>query len=1167
MSAPTERIKIITDFQASQAVSEIQKLTLANQNLNAQLEQIDRKTKAGKIQYRETKAAIKENTAALNEHYKSLGNVGLNSNQLNAKLKNLHAQYKQLVPAAAGYTETEKKLRREIQDTTRVLEERNKGLKQTDSIFKQLKSQGPSALIGGLAGGVAAMLFTLAASIKTVVFSAIDNYGKLTDTLANMRKTTGLTEQGVESLNSKLGNINTRTAKKELQDIILIAGQMGIDNDQMLNFLKSTDKVTVALSDEFKGGAEQITNTFGALRNVFSDIKTQNAGDDILHIANAVNKLGAEGLATGPVVTDIANRIGSAGQVYGLTAGQTLGLAAAYQEMAIQTERGSTATVKILQKISAAPEEFAKIAGMGVKQFTKLVNTDISAAFLAVAKGFAASKGSATEFANKLADAEIGSAAISEVLSKVGQNTQLVTDKMKMATSALKDTSSIMDEFNIKNETFAADQEKAAKVTDRWMANLGKIGAGIIAPFIKILASMAFGTENLTDKFIEQNEKQKNLESSSVVLIKRYNELLPQISGNAEAQKELNKVMNEIATIAPGAATKFDAYGNVLAVNLGLLNQYIEKQKIANNALKWASIKEIGMANNVLGGERANLIKDLKSGNYAKELIGMNVVNKSADEAQKSYNRIQARLREINAEILKNKQLVKDFNTETKLKPEDTKPPKTTNFSNLSDEEKRKAEQLAEKRKENHAKVLADEAKMQIDSIQNDFEKKKAAAIEEHRLYVEEKQKELAEKAILQEDYDKAIKAKDSWLINQKEQIQKESEKKTTEKALQTAKTLAEAQVIEAENTGDEQTILAKKVALSIIEEQIAIFTAGEEAHSAIHQKFEAERQKLSVDLAKEAEKEKAKTRKEFEDAREKYEEKLADDKDKQEKTKEENLKEAKLNFKRKAAEVSSDLVFSFIKSGIDKELSEEDKKYQQLIQLNDDRLANNEISEEEHTKRKLEIENNHDAKVRELKRKQAIFDKAKAILDIAINTASGVVRAASGIVTAPMIPYIIATGAAEAALVAATPIPEFYTGGFIEPDNNSGVSGIKKPTPQARLIFAAEKGTEFMINNTGVRHPIFPQILPLIQKMNAGESINLGNSASSYSGTQTNGSVINNQETIQFFRELKSSIDKLNYNLENPVSPILSVGYKTAEEILDAANEVKSIISNASAA
>jgi hypothetical protein len=54
------------------------------------------------------------------------------------------------------------------------------------------------------------------------------------------------------------------------------------------------------------------------------------------------------------------------------------------------------------------------------------------------------------------------------------------------------------------------------------------------------------------------------------------------------------------------------------------------------------------------------------------------------------------------------------------------------------------------------------------------------------------------------------------------------------------------------------------------------------------------------------------------------------------------------------------------VTSNIQNELTEEDKKYQRLTELNDQRLQAGTISEAEHSKRKLEIEAQHDARVRD---------------------------------------------------------------------------------------------------------------------------------------------------------------------------------------------------------
>lgn len=81
----------------------------------------------------------------------------------------------------------------------------------------------------------------------------------------------------------------------------------------------------------------------------------------------------------------------------------------------------------------------------------------------------------------------------------------------------------------------------------------------------------------------------------------------------------------------------------------------------------------------------------------------------------------------------------------------------------------------------------------------------------------------------------------------------------------------------------------------------------------------------------------------------------------------------------------------------------------------------------ENRLKQGLISEEQYQKEVAEINRKQAISDKLKALFDIAIQTAVAVV---SALKTSPILAGIVgALGAAQAAVVAATPIPKFFKG------------------------------------------------------------------------------------------------------------------------------------------
>lgn len=334
-----------------------------------------------------------------------------------------------------------------------------------------------SMAFGGL------LLAPLALGVTTTI--------KLEDKLADVQKTTGMAADEANRLKQTLFSLNTRSSIDDLLSIATIGGQVGVATNQIEGFTKAVDKVTVALGDEFSGGAEEVAGVLGKLRNTFSDMRTDEIGDDLLHIGNAINALGASGFATGPVVSDFANRIGGVGIPLGLSTGEVLGLSASLQELGINAERGGTAVSRTLQRMLTNTEEFANFAGMAVGDFKEMLNTDLYGAFQQVLKGSQKYQNDATGMGEALDKLGLTGAGASEVFLKLGSQIDLLNEKTDLATESLKGTDSIMGEFNIKNETTGAMLDKLKKKFVEISDNLGQVFLPMLRPIISTVSTMA----------------------------------------------------------------------------------------------------------------------------------------------------------------------------------------------------------------------------------------------------------------------------------------------------------------------------------------------------------------------------------------------------------------------------------------------------------------------------------------------------------------------------------------------------------------------------------------------------------------------------------------------------------------------------------------------------
>ena len=575
MSVRTDVINLNVNVNGNAAQNQLNELRKKAADVKLELSNL----KKGTQEYIDKSKELSQVNQQMVDLKKQIGLTSLTQKELNQELIRLKAMKGSVVPFTKEFYDLEK----QIKATESRLYDVKNGVQGFSSFWSKINDQVKQ--FGILAAGYLGFQF-LSQQITNIVQGA----GKMSDELADVQAKTGMTNAEVEALNKSLRETDTRTSTSLLRNISAVGGQLGVAKDQIAGFTIGMDRLNVVMGDEFNGNVEDLTNSVAKVRNTFTELHSDDIQKDLLRIGNGLTVLAQNGVATAPITTDIASRIGAAGSIYGMTAKQVFGLAASYQELNISTERGSTATVKLLQKISAAPDMFYKVAQSvdpsikSLDDFTKLVNTDITQAFLLVAKGFASSKGQATQFADQLADAEIGSAAIAEVLSKVGTNTTMVTDKIKLFGDAIQTTTAIDEQFAIKNATFGAELDKLGKefnalVTSPAVTNFLKSAVENTIEFIKWLKDLP--------QWLNEN-RTAIIAATTVILVynaAKLKAIAVSIASKAATIAETVADYAQIAAMyAAEAVTK--AYGVAKAFLAGEITVATFAQKLWNLALK-----------------------------------------------------------------------------------------------------------------------------------------------------------------------------------------------------------------------------------------------------------------------------------------------------------------------------------------------------------------------------------------------------------------------------------------------------------------------------------------------------------------------------------------------------------------------------------------------------
>lgn len=416
---------------------------------------------------------LKDFDKELNQSFRNVGNYAESIIQA----KNALNQQKQALQANLAA------LNQQAQATGRTVAEQNKvqaELAQTrtalDGVTNELKRYGEGVgnadnLTGKITGGIKRMGLEMVGAyvgfqaLIQGVSGIIKANGEISDSQADVQKTTGATAEEVDKLTQSFAKLDTRTALKDLLDMAKVGGQLGISTGDIEGFTKAMDKASVALGDEFTGGAEEIATALAKINNVFGTSKEVGLERGLTNIGSAVNALGSAGAATGPYLADFALRVGAVAKNMGISLPNVLGYGAALEELGVSAEVAGTAFKQILTAQAANVEGFFNVAKMAdanltLKEFTDLINKDANAAFNKFIKGANAGGKETTAFASILADLKLKGGGANTVLTSLAKQTDLVASRQKLAAVEMAKGTSLLTEFNVKNENLAAGLAK-----------------------------------------------------------------------------------------------------------------------------------------------------------------------------------------------------------------------------------------------------------------------------------------------------------------------------------------------------------------------------------------------------------------------------------------------------------------------------------------------------------------------------------------------------------------------------------------------------------------------------------------------------------------------------------------------------------------------------------
>lgn len=468
------------------------------------------------------------------------------------------------------------KLQKELITLKTTMNGMNAELRVAESSWSKFKTNIGQIALGTLGGNV----FTAIGAAAVSGFSrAIDKTYELADAISDVKKSTGLARDEVDELFDSFGDMNTRTTRKELQDLAHQAGKLGEDTlEGAQGFVRGADIINVALKDDLGGNAEEAINKLGKLIEIFDLKKEFGIEKSFVKVGSVINELGGNSAASEEYIVNFTTRLAGIAPAAKISIAEVMGLAAVMDEQGQSTELAATNIGKMLISMGKDLPYFAKVAGMSVKEFTTLLNTNANEALLRVVERAKQSEGGLGNLAKTFTTLGIEGSEGAAVIGALANNIGRVREQQAVANQEFANGTSILNEYNEKNNNTAAIIDKIG----RKLAGFWSWVSGGLDPLIRFFGDL-FGVidrnAEAVSSLVAESGKLSGKEKALEPLIKKYNDLVFQAAQGRDVNKELTGVIDQIAKIMPSAVTQVDAYGRAIDISTGKVAEMLKYQR------------------------------------------------------------------------------------------------------------------------------------------------------------------------------------------------------------------------------------------------------------------------------------------------------------------------------------------------------------------------------------------------------------------------------------------------------------------------------------------------------------------------------------------------------------------------------------------------------------
>ena len=449
--------------------------------------------------------AARENLDALSEEYaQSSAEVTRLEGQLSANTRSLQNNADAVTRARTNLNNAQGALRQtegQIQSATeRLARMQSAWTRASESMLAfgtRCASVGKS--MERVGKGMTAMLTT---PILGLGAAAIKSSVEFESAFAGVRKTVDATEEEYQQLSDSVKQMSTEiaTSSGEIADVMANAGQLGIQNDHLVDFTRTM----IDLGNSTDISAGDAATAIAQFANV-----TRMAQDDFSRFGSALVDLGNNYATTESAIMDMATRLAAAGSQVGLSQAQILGFATALSSVGLEAQAGGTAFSKAMIQMQVAVEtgndslaDFARVAGMTTDEFKALWKADPAGAIEKFIVGLSKMDEQGISSIVTLQEMGFTEVRLRDTLLRATNATELFSDAQATANQAWEENVALSNEAS---KRYATTESKLKNLKNTAVLAAQRIGDDLNPTIQKLID----GAKDLLEKFMSLDEEQR----------------------------------------------------------------------------------------------------------------------------------------------------------------------------------------------------------------------------------------------------------------------------------------------------------------------------------------------------------------------------------------------------------------------------------------------------------------------------------------------------------------------------------------------------------------------------------------------------------------------------------------------------------------------------------